>query len=55
MFMESLGMSYKEVVDEVPYMLLVAMQSDKPHPIKEDEIERVTVSGKDMATAKKRQ
>ena len=53
--MESLGMSYKEVVDEVPYMLLVAMQSDKPHPKKGDEEERVIMSGKDMLKAKKRQ
>lgn len=55
LFMEDLGMSYREVVDEVPYMLLMAMRADKPHLITGDLVERTVVSGKELMRRKKRQ
>lgn len=55
LFMEDLGMSFKEVVDEVPYMLLMAMRADKPRLVTGDHVERTVVSGKDLMRTKKRQ
>lgn len=40
--MENLRLTYREVVEEIPYRNLVMMQKDKLHVVYGDKIEEVT-------------
>lgn len=40
--METLHLTYREVVEEIPYRNLVMMQKDKLHVVYGDKIEEVT-------------
>ena len=40
--MENLCLTYREVVEEIPYRNLVMMQKDKLHVVYGDKIEEVT-------------
>lgn len=40
--MENLHLSYREVVEEIPYRNLLIMQKDKLHVVYGDKIEEVT-------------
>ncbi len=51
-FIETLALSYEEVVYKIPYRNLLIMQKDKLHPCTGTKVKRV--SGKDMA-ARRRQ
>lgn len=48
-------MTYREVYEELPYLLLVLMNADKPVVVAKDgsEPEIKTVSGKDMLKTKR--
>ena len=50
--MDSLHLSYDEVVNIIPYRNLIIMQKDKQHEVFGDVVK--TVSGKDMANRRKR-
>ena len=54
MFMEDLHLSFREVYEEIPYPLLIAMSSDKPRPKmeKKENVERITMSGREMMARK---
>lgn len=54
-FMENLHLSYREVYEELPYILLLAMSADKPRDTgKEDnKTEIVKLSGKELMKQKK--
>lgn len=52
-FMDSLHLSYTEVVEVIPYRNLVIMSKDKLHVNYSDE-EKNKVSGKDMAARRRR-
>lgn len=41
-FMESLHLSYDEVVNQIPYRNLVIMQKDKLHPVYGEVLKEVT-------------
>ncbi|EFA42884.1 hypothetical protein HMPREF0645_2634 [Hallella bergensis DSM 17361] len=45
--MDSLHLTYDEVVNEIPYRNLIIMQKDKQHEVYGDMVK--TISGKDMA------
>lgn len=45
--MDSLHLSYKEVVYEIPYRNLVIMQKDKLHTVFGEKVNKI--SGKDLA------
>ncbi len=45
--MDSLHLTYDEVVNQIPYRNLIIMQKDKLHEVYGDVVK--TVSGKDMA------
>lgn len=51
-FIESLGLTYREVVYEIPYRNLLLMQKDKSRPCYGTKVVKTT--GKDMA-ARRRQ
>lgn len=51
-FKTELGLSYREVVYEIPYQNLLIMQADKLHAVSEDEPEIKKISGKDMMKKK---
>ena len=51
-FMESLGLSYHEVVYEIPYVNLMIMSKDKLHVVYGEKINKI--SGKEMAARRKR-
>lgn len=46
-FVEALGLSYREVLHEVPYRNLILMQRDKGRPCYGTKVTRI--SGKEMA------
>lgn len=50
--METLHLSYYEVLDKIPYRNLIIMQKDKMHPVygKKKEV----ISGKDMAKRRRK-
>lgn len=50
--MDSLHLSYDEVVNIIPYRNLIIMQKDKQHEVFGDVVK--TVSGKDMANRRQR-
>ena len=50
--MESLHMTYKEVVYKIPYRNLVIMQKDKQHEVFGDVVHYI--SGKEMAARHKK-
>jgi len=50
--MDSLHLSYDEVVNIIPYRNLIIMQKDKQHEVFGDVVKKV--SGKDMANRRKR-
>ena len=50
-FMENLHLTYKEVVEVVPYRNLVIMQKDKLHVANGEKIKRI--SGKELAARRK--
>lgn len=54
-FMENLHLSYREVYEELPYILLLAMSADKPRVEygEKDEVEVKKVSGKELLKQKK--
>lgn len=54
-FIDTLHLSYKEVFEELPYLLLLLMNADKPRPVygEEKEAEVKMVSGKDMLKVKR--
>ena len=45
-FMETLHLTYEEVVNRIPYRVLLIMQKDKLHEVFGEKAERI--SGKDM-------
>jgi hypothetical protein len=49
---DSLHLSYDEVVNQIPYRNLIIMQKDKQHEVFGDVVKKV--SGKDMANRRKR-
>lgn len=51
-FRESLGFSYKEIFEEIPYENLIMMQKDKLHVVYGDKI--TTVSARSMIKSKTR-
>ncbi|WP_199851495.1 hypothetical protein [Parabacteroides pacaensis] len=54
--MDSLHLSFREVYEELPYLLLLLMSADKPRPVygeKEDEAVVKKVSGREMLKMKK--
>lgn len=51
-FMDTLHLTYHEVVCEIPYPSLLIMQVDKLH-IADDKIDTVEMSGKDMLRKKR--
>lgn len=50
--MDSLHLSYDEVVNIIPYRNLIIMQKDKQHEVFGDVVKKI--SGKDMANRRKR-
>lgn len=53
-FMENLHLSYKEVYEELPYLLLLLMSADKPKAVYEgtEKKEVIKMSGKDLLKKK---
>lgn len=51
-FMDSLHLTYDEVVNKIPYRNLIIMQMDKQHEVCGDVVK--TISGKEMAKRRKR-
>jgi hypothetical protein len=49
---DSLHLSYDEVVNQIPYRNLIIMQKDKQHEVFGDVVKKI--SGKDMANRRKR-
>ena len=49
--MDSLHLTYDEVVNQIPYRNLVVMQKDKQHEVFGDVVKKV--SGKDFAARRK--
>lgn len=54
-FIENLNLSYKEVYEELPYLLLVLMMADKPRTVYGDEekTEVKKMSGKELLKQKR--
>lgn len=54
-FMENLHLSYREVFEEIPYLLLLLMMADKPRAVyeNEDQAEVKKMSGKELLRKKK--
>ena len=55
LFMENLHLSYREVYEDLPYLLLLLMSADKPIDIHEDKdgTEVKKMSGKDLMRQKR--
>lgn len=52
--MENLHLSYKEVYEELSYLLLLLMSADKPNAVYEEEkVEVKKMSGKDLMRQKR--
>lgn len=53
-FMENLHLSYREVYEEIPYLLLLLMMADKPRAVykDKDKPEVKKISGKEMIKMK---
>nr|DAR33635.1 MAG TPA: hypothetical protein [Bacteriophage sp.] len=53
--MENLHLSYREVYEELPYLLLLLMSADKPKAVYEgtEKKEVIKMSGKDLLKKKK--
>ncbi len=55
-FMDFLQLSFREVYEELPYLLLLLMSADKPQPVygeKEDEAVVKKMSGKELMRQKR--
>lgn len=54
LFMENLNLSYREVYEDLPYLLLLLMSADKPRAVYEDKekTEVKKMSGKDLMRQK---
>jgi hypothetical protein len=52
-FIESLHLSYEEVIYKIPYRVLLIMQKDKVHTVYGQRVRRV--SGREMAARKRQQ
>ena len=54
-FMENLHLSYTEIYEGIPYILLLAMSADKPRAVYEDKDkpEVIKMPGKDVLKAKR--
>ena len=52
--MENLHLSYKEVYEELPYLLLLLMSADKPRAVykDKDKVEVKKMSGKELMKQK---
>nr|DAQ14361.1 MAG TPA: hypothetical protein [Caudoviricetes sp.]DAW78982.1 MAG TPA: hypothetical protein [Caudoviricetes sp.]DAY16073.1 MAG TPA: hypothetical protein [Caudoviricetes sp.] len=50
--MDSLHLTYDEVVNQIPYRNLIIMQRDKQHEVFGDVVK--TISGKELAQRRKR-
>ena len=55
LFMENLHLSYREVYEDLPYLLLLLMSADKPRAVYEDKekTEVKKMSGKDLMRQKR--
>ena len=55
LFMENLNLSYREVYEDLPYLLLLLMSADKPRAVYEDKekTEVKKMSGKDLMRQKR--
>lgn len=53
-FVDNLHLSYREVYEEIPYLLLLLMSADKPRPVygESEEVEVKKVSGREMMKMK---
>lgn len=53
-FMENLRLSYREVYEDLPYLLLLALSADKPKVVYggKDDTRVVKMSGKDLMKKK---
>ena len=51
--MENLHLSYREVYEDLPYLLLLLMSADKPRAVYEDKVEVKKMSGKDLMRQKR--
>ena len=53
--MENLNLSYREVYEDLPYLLLLLMSADKPRAVyeREDQAEVKKMSGKDLMRQKR--
>lgn len=55
LFMENLHLSYREVYEDLPYLLLLLMSADKPRTVYEDKekAEVKMMSGKELMRQKR--
>lgn len=51
--MENLHFSYREVYEELPYLLLLLMMADKPRVVYGDKTEVKKMTGKELMRQKK--
>lgn len=53
--MDDLHLSYREVYEELPYLLLLLMSADKPRAVYEDKEKKevIKMSGKDLLRQKR--
>lgn len=51
--MENLNLSYREVYEDLPYLLLLLMSADKPRDEDKEKTEVKKMSGKDLMRQKR--